>query len=384
MPSLLKPFRKASQGLLGIADSLVPTPQTFGLLDPEQQAQARDQARLALTNSLLQASAPSLTPRSAFSTLGEALNRSQGVANQAAMQTLQAQQLPLDALLKRSQIARNLRSAGDPNATVADPSAVREFTFFEQLGREDREQDSDLPTDELTPRQQEFLNVKRAQQLQNIGQVPTVVQPGAGGRPQVTPLSTLEEEATGAAEISGAEAGAETTSREIAQQRLALPKHIADLDAAIQKQRNLLSRIESGEFSDKGAFGDDFGPVRGRVIPFTAAGQEFDALAGDFIIEKISSATFGQLSEGERKFLASTVPSRSNRDEANANIVRERLNILERERQRTEKRLESFGELSGEPSGPEQAEDTGELERRVMQLRKEVEELERANQRRTP
>ena len=72
----------------------------------------------------------------------------------------------------------------------------------------------------------------------------------------------------------------------------------------------------------------DTGPIVGRFPALTTEGQEFAVFSGEGIIDKISSATFGQLSEGEREFLQSTVPSRDKTEEANKRIIERRIQIL--------------------------------------------------------
>lgn len=147
MPSLLKPFRAASQGLLKAADSLVPNPPSFGLLTPDQQAQARDQSRMALIGSLLQSSAPSLTPQSGLSTLGQALERSQGVANQAAQQALQGRfleaqtrQAELAPLLKVAEFQADLEAARAAAATDAEKERIDNlFALGDDIVRESGE-----------------------------------------------------------------------------------------------------------------------------------------------------------------------------------------------------------------------------------------------------
>ena len=70
---------------------------------------------------------------------------------------------------------------------VGDPAAVREWQYFSQLSPPEKEQ---------------YLQMKRSLQVENIGQVPTVLGLGASPRP----LSTLGNEASSAATVKQAEA----------------------------------------------------------------------------------------------------------------------------------------------------------------------------------
>jgi|GEM_PF-6079661 len=114
----------------------------------------------------------------------------------------------MEGLRNMNQIADTILSQQGPDPDA--PSNVREFREFEKLG------DPSSP-DILTPGQKRYLQVKRASgQVIDIGGVPNLVDKETG---EQTPLSTIQAETSGAADM----ATASETAKQNAQ-IAALPK----------------------------------------------------------------------------------------------------------------------------------------------------------------
>jgi uncharacterized protein YdgA (DUF945 family) len=98
--------------------------------------------------------------------------------------------------------------------------------------------------------------------------------------------------------------------------------------------------LESGEL--------DTGPFQGRIVGLTAAGQRFQRVSGQAVIEAIGQATFGQLSEGERQFLAGTVANPLADESVNQEALNEMLRILRKAQEIQERDVQQQSERQGE------------------------------------
>lgn len=303
MRGLLGPLQKLSKGLTRATDALIPRAPNYGLLTPEMQQEADMEARTQFLGSILQQAGPSLQPTSGFQSLGRAIQSSQEAANRAALQRAQMalQSRPEGYTLgpgERRFMGGQVVAEGGPVAPPEPPSAVQEYQFAVQNG-------------ETRPFSEWMRDMRRAGATTiNTGTIPSGYAANTDAEGNVVSMTP----------VPGGPVDMELRSA------------LESVDAEIARQQSLLDDLESGKYEDKGFFGDDFGKVRGRFPPLTPEGESFDALAGQNIIDLISSATFGALSEGERKFLASTVPSRTNTVEGNKDIVRRRLDILRQKR----------------------------------------------------
>jgi len=153
------------------------TGQRQGLLSTnDREKQLRQRGLLGLASGLLAASGPSTTPISTGQALGQGL---------LSLQEAQ----------------------GGLGAGVADPSAVREFQFFQGLNPEEQEQ---------------FLTVKRSQPFLDVGA--GFVAPSRVDPTQVSPVAEKELPPAQRPETKGAQITAEEEARTSAKKRRALPK----------------------------------------------------------------------------------------------------------------------------------------------------------------
>ena len=164
--------------------------------------------------------------------------------------------------------------------------------------------DPDNP-EKLTDAQRRYLSVKRAQQIEDIPGLGTVsILPD--GPKVLTDESTITGGLEGRAEasergkqdaITAAIPGrAEVTARTEAEQNL--PQQSDEVARFSREGEEFIRKLESGEL--------DTGFFIGQFPAVTTDAQLFEVFSGDQVLEKISSATFGALSEGEREFLRST------------------------------------------------------------------------------
>lgn len=107
---------------------------------------------------------------------------------------------------------------------------------------------------------------------------------------------------------------------------------------------------EGEEFIDKLESGDlKTGPFIGMTPALTTNAQLFEAWSGEQVLDRISEATFGALSEGEREFLASTVTGRGKTEEANIELIRRKIEILQDAENRVRGRAGDTSSVSEKP-----------------------------------
>lgn len=148
---------------------------------------------------------------------------------------------------------------------------------------------------------------------------------------------------TEAPQRAGNVAEAEARARERVKVETEAQSDIASLDESIRKTQEVLNRFRRGDFST--------GPVRGRLPAVTTADQELESFIGEDVLQRISSATFGALSEGERGFLRSSGMNRENTEAANIGILERRLTSLENAKRAAQRRLSGAGVGESQPSG---------------------------------
>lgn len=150
-------------------------------------------------------------------------------------------------------------------------------------------------------------------------------------------IDTSEQTTQNLAERAGATAEASAQAQADVRARSELPEKIAQDQSFIDNAERFVGLLESGEL--------ETGPFAGRFPALTTNAQLFDAFSGENIIESISSATFGQLSEGERQFIATTNPNRRLTEEANIDIIKRKIRMIRGAQGRARRRLEG-GETS--------------------------------------
>ena len=109
-----------------------------------------------------------------------------------------------------------------------------------------------------------------------------------------------------------------------------LPAAIASTERFSSEGRKFIDKLKSGEL--------ETGFFRGQLPAISTDAQLFDVFSGEQILERISEATFGALSEGERAFLKETVSARTKTPEANIAIIERKIDILERAEARARER----------------------------------------------
>ena len=255
----------------------------------------------------------STTPGSKLGAIGRA-----GLATQQQKSQREQNKLRDDLLRAR------LKLQGESQ----DPAAVREFEFFEKLSEEEKKR---------------YLAVKRAQTVRDVpGAGLGTINPLTGGLDSVVPEETIQEglggragaaEAAEQAAITGAipdQARARSEVKRVLEAEADLPE-VSDKTARVVEQgQEIIRQLESGEL--------DTGFFRGQLPALTTNEQLFEVFSGDQVLEKISQATFGALSEGEREFLRTTVSSRTKTPEANIKIIKDKIALLQEAERRVRNR----------------------------------------------
>jgi hypothetical protein len=119
---------------------------------------------------------------------------------------------------------KEAQEVASPFGTTA-PSAVREYEFWKKL---------------KTPEAQEqYLALKRTQQIKDIAGVPTVIPQVIGG--DVTPLSTLDEEAAAKARLAAAQKTGTLTGEDITTAKLEYPA----LEASTGETLNIIEQLRT-------------------------------------------------------------------------------------------------------------------------------------------
>lgn len=206
LPPEMQPQPSGAQRVAGLLNSfysgLLGTPSTYGgLLSPDAIKDIQRQQRIALGAQLLQASGPSRTPTNFGQVLGSAVQ----AGNQAGYV---AQNQAVDTALRQQEL-QNKEAALVLRPGAADPAAIAEWKYYAGLSPED---------------QRRFLELKRSQNPYVLGDV-------AGGKVkfnkqtgQFERVTTASQEASGAATVAGARAGAEKTAEQQAGAQFDLPR----------------------------------------------------------------------------------------------------------------------------------------------------------------
>ncbi|MEM8714166.1 MAG: hypothetical protein AAGE92_00070 [Cyanobacteria bacterium P01_G01_bin.4] len=217
---------------------------------------------------------------------------------------------------------------GVGNRAPAAPSAVREFQFFNGLSDEEK---------------QAYLRVKRASQVKQIPGLGAVDLNTPGGDPRtlIDQGGIVDARANEAGAIEAARQGAITSAipgqvqaRADAQRVVEGARELEGAEAKTQQfiddAEGFIEQLESGELRT--------GPLRGQLPAFSTEAQLFDAWSGEQVLDRISEATFGALSEGEREFLRRTVTNRTNTPEANIRLIERKIEILRKAEARARRR----------------------------------------------
>lgn len=165
-------------------------------------------------------------------------------------------------------------------------------------------------------------------QISLINGVPNVVTPSRTGGPVlVNPLSTLSNTSEAAAELERAKAEAAAIGKAEAERASTFQKDLNIIDDEILRTQRILTEFQNGKYQT--------GPFLGGLsTKYTTAGQDLAREAGKDVLKGISEATFGALSEGEREFIKTLGINPNSSEESNINLLTQRLQELQRTKQR--------------------------------------------------
>jgi hypothetical protein len=338
--------RGFAQQLLGGFDKFTGGPSMPGLL-PEEADAAAQRHKLQMMATLLQANQPSTMPQSGMAALGGAVQDAMGVKDQYGADAIRAQ------LMKRELDQRMQYGSGSlPTASLQEYERAKADGFvgtYMDYKKQFEGRDAAVPAwlqianayEKMTPEQRtRAIEANRTLPIETINQVPTQVQPGG----VLNPLSSLPSESDAASRIAGDEERATARAAARVKVESEVPGDIASLDEQIRKATDVLNRFKRGDFQT--------GPIAGFGPAVTTAGQDLESYIGEDVLQRLSQATFGALSEGERDFLRRSGMNRQNTEAANISILERRLTSLENAKRIAQQRLERAqrGEVSAEPS----------------------------------
>lgn len=342
----------APRGLLDrLSAAAFPVSDDGGLVTPEQQKAARQQGLLQFGTSLLANSGPQPGPRQGLGALvGQALQQGQAGA-----------QGSIDAQLQRELLRAKVADARRGPTGAQDPALVAEFKFAQANGYKGSFQDyiqakqpqvrrpSAIQEAEyfgkLSPEQQkQYLEVKRAAatpfaQTNQGGATGAFDERTGAFIPQVSP----EQNQAAAAALKAAEAAAGATGKAEGERAATFQQDLNVIDDEILRTQRLLTEFQQGKYQT--------GPIAGRLPNARTAAQDLNRESAKDTLKGISSATFGALSEGERKFLKELGVNESINEESNINLLQERLQGL----QRTKERLTTRGPIELQRGAPRSA-----------------------------
>ncbi|MGC4028929.1 MAG: hypothetical protein QM696_08660 [Steroidobacteraceae bacterium] len=173
----------------------------------------------------------------------------------------------------------------------------------------------------------------------------TVIQPTRGGGVGLTPLSTPQQEVDAAAALKAAIEKAAKEGQLKGERQATFNSDIAQIDDEIARTERLLGEFNAGKYQT--------GPLAGMLPNWRTAAQDLQREQGKDVIKAISSATFGALSEGERKFLSDLGISEKANEESNINLLKQRSEALRKARERLirQNQGDSGGAISRGASG---------------------------------
>ena len=264
---------------------------------------------------LLAQSGYSDKPSSPFGAIGRAGLMTQQQQQERGMNDLQKR-------LFESQIGLNDARANSPYAGNAakPPASIAEYNLYSEQSKAAGQKPMSFESWKQQNVGGRVVDVNGAKWW--VSNVPGV---------EAKPLSTTESEAAAAATIKGAEQTASSEAQLSVKDRVELPAQIAKDQEYLDKGEKFLKILENNELNT--------GPIQGLFPAMTTNAQLFEAFTGENVIQSISQATFGALSEGERAFLRDTNPSRNLTEEANIDIIKTKMKYIKAGQQRLKDRL---------------------------------------------
>ena len=241
--------------------------------------------------SLLASSGPSLTPQSTLSNVGGALLNTQALGRQDTLDDLQRQ-------LIESRIGLNA-ARGQVGANTNVQSTFEGANGnMHIVTRNGEVKDTGVPFNE------------RLQVITAPDGSVRLIDPTRGAGEEGVEVISSEEAISGAA----ARTAATEEAKGDPDRARSLPISIARGEQELERQQQAIDALEAGTL--------DTGPIAQVFSRFTSAGQRFGQLTGQAVIDAISSATFGQLSEGEREFLRTTTIDLGAQEDVNIETLR--------------------------------------------------------------
>lgn len=143
---------------------------------------------------------------------------------------------------------------------------------------------------------------------------------GEFGQPQLVPIDSVKNQA----DVLTSGAQATTLGQQAGQRRGELTQDISSIDEEVRRAEEMLAKFESGEVGS--------GLIEGNVDRLfnTASAAEIGRYQGQETIDKISEATFGALSEGEREFLSELGVRYNVDEEVNKSYLKRKIASLNR------------------------------------------------------
>ena len=120
-----------------------------------------------------------------------------------------------------------------------------------------------------------------------------------------------------------------------------LPGSVLAMQQNVDRARGFIDDLRAGRLKTGQIY-------QGKLSGFTPKGEDFNAFASQRVIDLISSATFGQLSEGEREFLSRVEFSLLKDEEINIQDLERYAQILDKA---IEIETKDINRLEGVPSG---------------------------------
>lgn len=152
----------------------------------------------------------------------------------------------------------------------------------------------------------------------------------------LTPVADEETVQGGISGRAGAERSATEQAEIDARNRESLPAEIQQAGEFIDQADKYINAFETGQLGS--------GPVEQFWRQFTPSGQGFSSFSGEQILNLISSATFGALSEGERNFLEGVTFNLGDDESVNIDKLKRAKRIVEGARKRA---MEKMDRLEG-------------------------------------
>jgi hypothetical protein len=238
---------------------------------------------------LLAQSGYSTTPQSPFGAIGKAALMTQQQQQQQGMSALQKEFIESQIGLNKAKTTGELSGVGAVDGrigklspTMYTPKSVQKFNESVAAGS------PDYSLLEFRPELRLYTRPDGSVGIADTG--------SGAGEPGSAVISedvvTPEEAITGAGNRRRTEAEAQNDP----ERQRKTPVTVIKSKQIRNDVNRLIMAIKAGELKT--------GPLQGIASQFTSLGETLGSLSGRQVIDMISDATFGQLSEGERKFLA--------------------------------------------------------------------------------